>query len=105
MARRSDDYIPTYADRMVELEKQREYMRVNGDPRAKYTIKYKIYGNERTEDVWALSQSEAINQLKKDWSMNGIYIEIVAVAQTEKSEAEKRAEAKENADDGAGVQN
>lgn len=106
MARRSDDYIPTYADRMAEIEKQREYVREHGDPRAKYRIKYTIYGQEHTEDVWAMSQSDAIEDCKRGWSLNGIYINVVNATQIEKSEAEKMAEAKakEKTNDGAGVQ-
>lgn len=108
MARRSDDYIPTYADYMNEIERQREYMKTHGDPRAKYAVKYKMYKNspEQTEEVWALTQNDAIAEVKNGWSMNGIYVDVVSVIQIEKSEAEKMAEAKakEQVDDGAGVQ-
>ena len=108
MAKHSDDYIPTYADRMAEIDKLREYARTHGDPRAKYAIKYKMFKNgpEHTEEVWALTQNDAIVQLKKGWSMNGIYVDVIGAMQIEKSEAEKMAEAKakEQNDDGAGVQ-
>ena len=106
MARRSsDDYIPTYAERINEIEERRKYMREHKDPRGKYTIKYILHGNEYSEDIWARTQTEAIEMLKKGWSMNGIYVDVVSATQTEKSEADKAAEAaKENADDGEGVQ-
>lgn len=90
-ARRSDDYIPTYADFQRREEERKEFARTHGDPRAVYEVKYLMYGKENSEKVFALTQAEATEICKRDWSGNGIYITVLSARKVEKSEAEKLA--------------
>lgn len=91
-AKRSDDYIPTYADYAQRAEDRKEYARTHGDPRAVYEVKYLMYGKEHSERVLALTQADAIESCKQGWSMNGIYITVTTASKVEKSEAEKLAD-------------
>ena len=90
-AKRSDDYIPSYADLERQGDARKEYARTHGDPRSVYEVKYRLYGKENSEKVFALTQAEAVEICKQGWSMNGIYITVISASKIEKSEAEKLA--------------
>lgn len=90
--RRSSDYIPSYADFQRQEEARKEYVRTHGDPRAVYEVKYRLYGKENSEKIFALTQAEAIEICKQGWSGNGIYITVISASKVEKSEAEKLAD-------------
>ena len=90
--KRSNDYIPTYADFLQQEEARKEHARTHGDPRALYEVKYLMYGKEHSEKVFALTQADAIDICKQGWSMNGIYVTVESASKIEKSEAEKLAD-------------
>lgn len=90
--KRSNDYIPTYADFLQREEARKEHARTHGDPRALYEVKYNMYGNEYSERVLAMTQADAIESCKRGWSMNGIYVTVKSASKIEKSEAEKLAD-------------
>lgn len=95
MARKhSADYIPSYGDFIQQQDEMKEYQRTHGDPRAKYRVTYKVRGEEQSEDVLAMTQALAVEQVKSNWIMVGIYITDVTVTQIDISESEKMAQAK-----------
>ena len=91
-AKRSDDYILSYAGFQRQKEACKEHVRTHGDPRAVYEVKYRLYGKENSEKIFALTQAEAIEICKQGWSGNGIYITVISASKIEKSEAEKLAD-------------
>lgn len=103
--RRSDDYIPTYADFDAKQEEMRQYLKENGSPYREYEVTYILYGKEHVETISGLTEAEVTESIKQSWWLNGIIVDVKKVVLKKKSERELRAEAlaaeqaKENADD------
>lgn len=72
MARKSSsDRILTEADHAERLEAIAEYQRKNGDPRKTYLATYVIQGQEQQETVRAMTQQQALDQVKYNCSLVG----------------------------------
>ena len=98
--RRSDDYIPTYADFAAKQDAMKEYIKEHGSPYREYELTYTLYGKEHVETITALTEAEATESLKQAWWLNGIVIDVKRCVLKKRSERELREEAtKEQAND------
>lgn len=73
MARKSwnEDYIPNEADWTARQEQMENWKREHEDPRHNYNMTYVIDSIERSEVIMAVSEEDAIANLKQQWGMVG----------------------------------
>lgn len=73
MARKSwnEDYIPNEADWTARQEQMESWKKEHEDPRHNYNMTYIIDSIERSEVIMAVSEEDAIANLKQQWGMVG----------------------------------
>lgn len=72
MARRaSSDRILSEADNRARIEEMAEYQKTHVDPRKMYIAKYLVHGVEYSENIRAVTQQAAVEQVKYNCSLVG----------------------------------
>lgn len=71
MNKRSDDYIPTYADIEAEKNRREEYLKEHKATVHSYTATYKINGKAYTSKLAGQTTADAEDNLRHDCDMIG----------------------------------